>query len=343
MQKWLTTTLTVLSLILIVTSLQFYSASSQTFETPANQKIDEARTKLNQTFNATVAAERAGADVSEIVKQLNHALNYTVEAETALSKGDSEEAAFLAESAIQLSDQISSQAEDLRAQAETKGLIGLVAPIAAAIALLFVGVFIFFYGRQFWSRHREQKFLEMRVKKSAGEAMQTSKEVDAEKSASEEKMVIVAVLAGLIVVSALLVYVSLTPPIPETFASVYILNSEGKADDLPELLILGKNNTFSLRVGVENFMGRVEHGIIHVKVANGTVLRETLPEETVMSFERILTNQETWELPLTLTLDEKGVYRVSFELWLYDEMESVFVYSNVKSGLWLEVVAETSP
>ena len=179
----------------------------------------------------------------------------------------------------------------------------------------------------------------MRVKKSTGEVTQSGKEVDAEKSASEERMVIVAVLAGLIVVSALLVYVSLTPPIPETFASVYILNSEGMAGDLPELLVLGENNTFSLRVGVENFMGRVEYGIIYVKVANGTVLRETLPEETVMSFERILTNQETWEFPLTLTLDEKGVYRVSFELWLYDEMESVFVYSNVKSGLWLEVVA----
>jgi uncharacterized membrane protein len=341
MQKWLTTILTAFSLMLIVTNLQFYSAFSQTFETPANQKIEEARTKLDETFNATVAAERAGADVSEIVKQLNHALNYTVEAETALSSGDLEEAAFLAESAIQLSDEISSQVEDLRAQTETRGLIGLVAPIAAAIALLCVGVFIFFYGRRFWSRRKEQKFLEMRVKKSTGEEIQSSKEVDAEKSASEERMVIVAVLAGLIVVSALLVYVSLTPPIPETFASVYILNSEGKAGDLPELLVLGKNNTFSLRVGVENFMGRIEHGIVNVKVANGTVLRETLPEEAVVSFERILINQETWEFPLTLTLGEKGVYRVSFELCLYDEMESVFVYSNVKSGLWLEVVAET--
>lgn len=341
MQKWLTTTLTVLSLMLIVTSLQFYSVSSQIFEVPANQKIEEARIKLDETFNATVTAERAGADVSEIVKQLNHALNYTVEAETALSKGDSEEAAFLAESAIQLSDEISSQAEDLTAQAETGRLIGLVAPIVAAVALLCVGVFVFFYGRRFWSKRREQEFMEMRVKKSSGEVMQLSKEVDADKNASEERMVIVAILAALIVVSGLLVYVSLTPPIPETFTSVYILNSEGKAGDLPELLVLGKNNTFSLRVGVENFMGRVEHGILYIKVANGTVLRETLPEETVMSFEKILINQETWEFPLTLTLDEKGVYRVSFELWLYDEMESVFVYSNVKSGLWLEVVAET--
>lgn len=341
MQKWLTTTLTVLSLMLIVTSLQFYSVSSQTFEAPANQKIEEARIKLDETFNATVTAERAGADVSEVVKQLNHALNYTVEAETALSKGDSEEAAFLADSAIQLCDEILSQAEDLTAQAETGRLIGLVAPVAAAVALLCVGVFLFFYGRRFWSKRREQKFLEMRVKKNLGEAIQSSKEVDVEKSASEERIVIVAVLAGLIIVSALLVYVSLTPPIPETFASVYILNSEGMAGDLPELLVLGKNNTFSLRVGIENYIGRVEHGIIYVKVANGTVLRETLPEETVMSFERILTNQETWEFPLTLTLDEKGVYRVSFELWLYDEIESVFVYSNVKSGLWLEVVAET--
>jgi len=341
MQKWLTTTLAVFSLMLIVTSLQFHSASSQIFEAPANQKIIEARIKLDEAFNATVAAERAGADVSEIAKQLNHALNYTVEAEGALSHGDSEQAAFLADSAIQLLNEISSQIEDLRAQAGTGRLIGLVTPIAAVIGLAFVGAFIFFYGRRFWSRRREQEFLEMQVKKNTGNAVQSSKEVDTEKGASEEKTVIVAVLAGLIVVSALLVYVSLMPPIPENFAAVYILNSEGKANNLPELLVLGVNNTFSLRVGVQNFMGRVEYGIVYVKVANGTILRETLPEETVMSFERMLTNEETWEFPFTLTLDEKGVYRVSFELWLYDEMESAFVYSNVKSGLWLEVVAET--
>jgi uncharacterized membrane protein len=179
----------------------------------------------------------------------------------------------------------------------------------------------------------------MRVKKSTEGAIQPSKEIDAEKNASEDRIVIVAVLAALIVVSGLLIYVSLTPPIPETFASVYIVNSQGKADDYPELLVLGRNNTFSLRVGVENFMGRVEHGVVYVKVVNGTDLGGTLPEETVMSFERILVNQETWEFPIALTLDEIGVYRVTFELWLYDEMESVFVYSNVMSGLWLEVVA----
>jgi uncharacterized membrane protein len=304
-----------------------------------NQTVEEARTKLDQTFNATLTAERAGADVNKVAEQLNLALNYTVQAETALSRGDSEQAAFLAESATQLCDEISSDVENLRTQAETRRLVDLVTPIAALIALVLVGGLVFFYGRRFWARRREEKFLEMRVKKSTGGTIQSSKEIDAEKSASEERIVIVAVLAALIVVSGLLIYVSLTSPIPETFASVYILNSEGKAGDYPELLVLGRNNTFSLRVGVENFMGRVEHGIVYVKVANGTDLSGTLPEETMMSFERILVNQETWEFPLTLTLDEVGVYRVTFELWLYDELESVFVYSNVMSGLWLEVVA----
>lgn len=341
MQKWLTTTLTVFFLMLIATSLQFYSATSTVSQRTVNQTIEEARAKLNQAFNATVTAEQAGADVNEVVKQLNRALNYTVQAETALSRGDSEEATFLAESAIQLCDETLSQVEDLRDQAETGRLVRLITPIAAAMALVLVGGIIFFYGRRFWARHREEKFLEMRVKKSSEGAIQSSKEIAAEKSASEDKIVIVAVLAALIVVSGLLIYVSLTPPIPENFTSVYILNSEGKAEDYPELLVLGRNNTFSLRVAVENFMGRVEHGSVYVKVANGTDLGGTLPEETIMNFERILVNQETWEFPVTLTLDEIGFYRVTFELWLYDELESVFAYSNVMSGLWLEVVAET--
>lgn len=345
MRKRLMTTPTVLTLLLIVASVaswQFCSPAFSVSQATVNQKIEEARTKLNKTFNATLEAESAGADITGVVDQLNYALNYTVQAETALSRGDLEQAAFLADSAVQLCDETLSQVESLRAQAETTRLIGIAMSVIAAIALVFVGVFIFFYGRRLWARRREDEFMRMRVKRRTKEAaVQPDKEVDMEKRASDERIVVVAVLAALIVVSGLLVYVSLTPPIPENFASVYILNSEGKASHFPELLVLGKNNTFSLRVGVENFMGRIEHGIVYVKVANGTVLGETLIEETVMSFERILGSQETWEFPITMSLNQKGVYRVSFELWLYDEVKSAFADSHIMSGFWLEVVAET--
>jgi nucleotidyltransferase/DNA polymerase involved in DNA repair len=156
MQKWLTTTLAVFSLLLIVINLQFLSTGSSASQRTVNQTVEEARTKLNQTFNATVTAEQAGADVNEVVKQLNHALNYTVQAETALSRGDSEQATFLAESAIQLCNEVLSQVENLRAQAETGRLVGLITPIAAAIALVFVGGIIFFYGRRFLAGRREE-------------------------------------------------------------------------------------------------------------------------------------------------------------------------------------------
>ena len=341
MQKWLKATFTALALSLLLVSWQFngFAFSAATSES-ANQKIEESTEKLRQAFNATATAEHMGADVHEAVANLNYALNYTRQAENLFIKGDFEQAEFLAESAIQLSEETLTLAQELEQQARTQSLIRLITPIALLILLITLGALAFWFSRRFWKRRQEEKFMEMKVKKSEG-IMPNAAEDTSPTSANEEKLVMVAVLSALIVIAGLLISVSLTPAPPENFTSIYILNSEKKAGDYPKVLVLNKNNTFLLYVGVENFMGRIEYGVVQVKVANGTVVGESLPEETVMDFEKILVNTETWEFPVTLTLNQTGFYRVSFELWLYDEMNTVFIYSGSKSGLWLEVFSET--
>ena len=154
----------------------------------------------------------------------------------------------------------------------------------------------------------------------------------------EEKTTIVAVLSAIIILVGLLVYVSLTPPQKEPVISLYLLDSEKKAENYPQLLVLGKNNTFLLWIGVENFMGRIEYSSVLVMVDNGTGHTNPSPLEPVYRFEKVLLNKETWEFPITISINQTGQHRIVFELWLFDELDNVFSYSRSWCSIWLDVI-----
>jgi uncharacterized membrane protein len=153
-----------------------------------------------------------------------------------------------------------------------------------------------------------------------------------DKMGEEERTVAVAVLSAIIILASLLVYTLLTPVPQKPIVSIYLLNSEKKAGNLPELLVLGENNTFLLWVGVENFMGKIEYSSVLVKVTNGTGQVNPSPTDPDHSFERVLMDKETWEFPMTITMNQTGNHRLIFELWLFDEFENVFTYSR---SYWL--------
>ncbi|MBE0512486.1 DUF1616 domain-containing protein [Candidatus Bathyarchaeota archaeon] len=144
----------------------------------------------------------------------------------------------------------------------------------------------------------------------------------------EEKAIAVAVLSAIIILAGLLAYISLTPAPQKPFVSLYLLDSEKKAENYPQLLVLGENNTFLLWVGVENFMGRIEHCSVLVKVGDRMVPVDPSPIEPVKRFEKVLLDKETWEFPVTMTVNQSGEHRIIFELWLFDELENVFSYSG---------------
>jgi len=330
-----------ISLIAITLSLLFASFKSGTIalsssDVTANEEIEEARAKLREAYNATVDATIIGTNVNEAVNKLNTALEYITQAENLISQGDLDQAANLTRASIQLSEETRIQVQELKIQT---GLVNfytkLVLPMVVAVISLGVGVYAFFFGRRFWKKRQEKKFMEMKVKTSNKTMTNLSKDTDSHQDKDEEKMILVAVLSALIIVAGLLVFVSLTPAPQENFVSIYILNSEGKAYNYPELLVLGENDTFRLWVGIENFMNRIEYGIVEVKIANGSQ-----PEETAFSFERILLNREVWKIPLNMTLNKTGEYTIRFELWLYNEMKAVFFFKDY-SSLQLEVISET--
>jgi hypothetical protein len=333
-----------ITLIAIALSLLFVSVKSSMIalsfsDLTVNEGVDEARAKLREAYNATVFAEQIGTNVDEAIKKMNKALEYINQAENLTTQGNLEQANVLTQSSIKLSDETITKGQELK---EQQGLFNfymkLVLPVVATVILLGVGVYAFFFGRRVWKKRQHKRFMEMKVK-IGNETMTTlSKETDSHQDMDEEKMILVAVLSAIIIIAGLLVYVSLTPAPQENFVSIYILNSEKKAENYPELLVLDKNNTFLLWVGVENSMSRIEYGAVKVKIANLSASQEQQQEVTAFSFERILLNKETWEIPVTMTFDKTGVYRMTFELWRYDEMKAIFE-SGPSSGLQLEVVA----
>jgi len=155
---------------------------------------------------------------------------------------------------------------------------------------------------------------------------------------SAEKTVFVAVCTALIVLCSLLAYVALTPPLEENFISIYVLDHNKMAVNYSQLLVIGENNTFSVWVGVQNFMGRTEHCSVLVKMDEGTVHTDPSPIEPVKRFEKVLLNKETWEFLFAMTLNQTGNYRIVFELWLFDELKNAFSYSGSWCSIWFDVI-----
>ena len=154
---------------------------------------------------------------------------------------------------------------------------------------------------------------------------------------NDERTMFIAIFLALIALGGLLTCVALTPAQEEEFASIYVLDAGKTAANYPQLLVIGKNNTLSLWVGVENFMGKTERCSVLVKVSNGTVQMNPAPFEPVKRYEKVLLNKETWEFPMIMALNQTGRYRVIFELWLFEESNG-FSYSGSSNNIWLDVI-----
>jgi hypothetical protein len=131
---------------------------------PINEGVEEARAKFQEAYNATVEAEKTGAEVSEAAKKLNNALDCIFQAENHNAHGDMEQAFFWTQASIQLSEEILGLTQELKQQAETLRYTRLIVHIAISVVLIVLGVCAFFIGRRMWKRYQQNKFMEMRVK-----------------------------------------------------------------------------------------------------------------------------------------------------------------------------------
>jgi uncharacterized membrane protein len=145
---------------------------------------------------------------------------------------------------------------------------------------------------------------------------------------SDDKGFVVAIVVALFIVSFLLLsYYFVNRPIPEGFSNISLLDTNHKAANYPETLVLNQNNTFSVYVNVDNHMGKSEKYQVLVKVTKNI---DILPVNAtaIGTYEKTLSNGETWSTLSTVTLNDTGNYSVIFELYIYNPDTSAYRFDN---------------
>jgi uncharacterized membrane protein len=180
-------------------------------------------------------------------------------------------------------------------------------------------------------RHQRKKFMERKVKGTSEGAKLIS-------DMNEEKTIILTILVALVILGALLVLVFFTPAQKEPFAAIYLLDSEKQLENFPKTVVLGENSTFSLWVGVENQNGTTMTYSVLVKVDDGHSSENPSPAEPTESFEKTVVNGETWEFPVTISINQRGSNRVIFELWYLNRTSMEPEYTGNWVSLSLEAI-----
>jgi uncharacterized membrane protein len=150
---------------------------------------------------------------------------------------------------------------------------------------------------------------------------------------------VVSVLIALIFVSSILVgyYVMLRPP-QKGYMTIYLLDSQRKALNYPELLVINQNNTFNVWVEVENHMGKSQYSEVLLKVTNDTIPLFPFKADANATYVKTLENGETWENLSTIAINKPGNYSVIFELWVYDGKVEELQFSGNACVLNIQVV-----
>ena len=102
-------------LAILVLSMCFLSGHSAIAQTnQAESKLQLANDAVNQAFNAVLDAEKADANVTDLLAQLNYAVGILAQAEHSYRIGDSNKAAVQADNVLPITQQITTAAQSAK-------------------------------------------------------------------------------------------------------------------------------------------------------------------------------------------------------------------------------------
>ena len=130
--------ITLLALLMLSTCLLgVYPTIAQTDQTAS--KLQAANTAVNQAFNAVLDAEKAGANVTDLLAQINTAEGILAQAENSYRTGDSNTAATQADSVLPIAQQVTIDAQN----AKQNAIVSSQNTFWSTIALTVIGIVIF--------------------------------------------------------------------------------------------------------------------------------------------------------------------------------------------------------
>jgi preprotein translocase subunit SecF len=107
-------------------------------------KLQAANTSVEQAFNTVLAAEKAGANVTGLLAQLNVAAGILAQAENSYRAGDLNRAAIQADSVSPIAQEVATSAQDAKQAALVSGQNGFWLTIAFIVIGAFVFVLVLF-------------------------------------------------------------------------------------------------------------------------------------------------------------------------------------------------------
>ena len=153
---------------------------------------------------------------------------------------------------------------------------------------------------------------------------------------------VIAIGIALIFVAALATgYYLWTRGPPEGYTTISLLDMNGKAENYPELVIIGENNTFSVAVNVENHMGKTLPFEVRVKITEQVNPDFPVPGKALYVDAVTLENGGKWNTTATTTIDTPSNYMVVYELWAQDENSGGLEFTGNACVLPVEAINQT--
>lgn len=291
--------------------------------------VDEAQAATNNAYNAITNAYKSGADTTQLIEQLNQAINITQQAQLA---SDPQQAALLAVQAQAIAENVTQQANTAANAAQNS--IPVI-PITAAAAALAIGVAIFLLGPKalwkVWLKLRRNFTIKIANSSKKGEsAFLTAEQLCA------------IVLAITVIIAFISVSGFLLPSTSgEQFSELGILGPNMKLGDYPSKVVASQ--TVSLYGYVGNQMGQPIYYTVQVKLGDNNTQINPANLTATQTYGQVLPSNGTWTFPVTLPLSHVGDnQRIIFELWAYNQTLNQNIYQQRWGQIWVNVTAPAS-
>ena len=147
--------------------------------------------------------------------------------------------------------------------------------------------------------------------------------------------VLSVVLAIVIVLVTFVAAQSFVGANTQPFTAIAILGPSGKIGGYPSTVLIGQ--PINLYIYVYNHMGVPTWLVVRLYVTNNTGLEPPLNITPIAVYQRVLLNNESWLIPITITLNSTGTYRLIGELWMYSPSNLTLTYTGNYVQLWINV------
>lgn len=141
-------------MIMLVFSLCFLSVQQAIAQTDqASSKLQAANVAVEQAFNAVLDAEKAGANVTGLLVQINTAQGILAQAENSYRTGNTNQAATQSDNVLRIAQQITTSAQNAKQDAimSIQNNFWWTITFTVVGALVFLEVLILFW---FWFKRR---------------------------------------------------------------------------------------------------------------------------------------------------------------------------------------------